>query len=107
MILLPLGSQLLQAFARGGPQAAVCPLLQAVSQDRDHQVAAKSWVRRLGEQFLPQRPQFMTLDAREFLDFGADFRGHASSPVRMTLPLYERWKSSETKAVADLAREHD
>jgi len=25
----------------------------------------------------------------------------------MTLPLYERWKSSETKAVADLAREHD
>ena len=33
---------------------------------------------------------------------GADLWGHASSPVRMTLPLYRCWKSSETETIVDL-----
>lgn len=48
--------QLLQAFPCGRFQPAICTFLHTVGQDGDHQVAAQSWVRGFGEQFLPQSP---------------------------------------------------
>lgn len=54
LLVLQLGSQLLQPFAGGGFQAAVGLLLYPVRQDRDHQVAAQSLVSGFGEQFLPE-----------------------------------------------------
>lgn len=56
----------------------------------------------MGEQFLPQSQEFGPLQARQFLDFGADFGSHVSSPVRMTLPLYGRGKSTETEMLTEM-----
>src|ERR1035441_5718152 len=90
----------LQEQAYGGLHTTIGLFLLVGLQDPDDQVAAQLSVSGFGEQFLPQSPQFGLRQARQFLDFGADFCGHANYPVRMTLPLCKHWKSSETETIA-------